>query len=76
MTINQGFENGKERKRTSGVKHATIPMKPLKGNIRRTQVQPAIQNQKEHHSTVNHVEVQTNNISSRDKEVETEAHCS
>jgi len=38
---------GKRAKRTSVVMHATIPVKPLKKNIRRTQFQPAIQNQKE-----------------------------
>jgi len=67
---------GKRAKRTLGVKHATTPAKPLKKKIRRTQVQPAIQNQKEQHSAVAHVEVQTDDISSCDKEVQIEAQSS
>ena len=63
----------KRVKRTSRVRHATTPARPLKKKVRRNQVQPAIQNQKEQHSAVTHVEVQTNDVSACDKEVQTEA---
>lgn len=60
---------GKKSKGTSVVKHATTQAKPLKKN--RTQVQPAIQNRKEQHLVVSLVEVQTENVSAYDKEIET-----
>ena len=66
-----------------GVIHAIIPAKPLKKKIwgnqvqlavqNHVEVQIAVQNQKEQHSTVTHVEVQTNDISVCDKEVQTKA---
>jgi len=67
---------GKIAKRTSRVRHATTPVRPLKKKVRRTQVQPAIQNQKEQHSATAHVEVKTDDISACDKEVQTEAQSS
>ena len=67
---------GKREKRTLVVRHATTPAKPLKEKIRRTQVQPAVQNQKEQHSVVAHVDVQTDDILTRDKEIQTEAQSS
>ena len=62
----------KRVKRTSEVRHATTSARPLKKKVRRTQVQLVVQNQKEH-SAVIHVEVQTNDMSACDKEVQIEA---
>jgi len=64
---------GKKSKGTSVVKHATAQTKPLKKNIKRKQVQPAIQNRKEQHLAVAHVEVQIDNVSACDKEIQIEA---
>lgn len=65
----------KREKSTSRVRHATTSARPHKKKGRRTQVQPAVQNQKERHSVVAHVEVQTDDILAYDKEVQTEAQC-
>ena len=49
----------KRVKRTSGVRHATTPVRPLKKKVQRTQFQPAVQNPVEDQPTVqNSVEVQ------------------
>ena len=67
---------GKRAKGTSGVILATTPARPLKKKVRRTRFQTAIQNQKEQHSAVAHVEVQIDDITACDKEIQTEAQSS
>ena len=63
---------GKKSKGTSVAKNTTSKQKPLKKNIKRMQVQPAIQNRKEQQLVVAHVEVQTYNVLTCDKEIYTE----
>jgi len=46
---------------------------PLGKKVKRTQVQPTVQNQKEQHSAVAHVEIQIDNVMACDKEIQREA---